>query len=69
MGLVPEIQTLDLDQVTPVKQRYRERLRNMNAEQIARLSWAEIDRIGQAFEPHQKLLAHFGYDLIASSGG
>ncbi len=69
MGLVPEIQTLDLDQVTPVKQRYRERLRNMNADQIARLSRAEIDRIGQAFEPHQELLAHFGYDLIASSGG
>ncbi len=41
----------------------------MPIREIARLSRAEIDRIGQAFEPHQELLAHFGYDLIASSGG
>lgn len=65
-ALVPEIRTLDLDQTLPVKGAYNEPLRDMNADQIARLSGDQIAAITNAFAPHEELLAAFGYPLISA---
>ncbi|MGH1579311.1 sulfotransferase [Planktotalea sp.] len=61
---VPEIKELNLDQKLLVKHDYNERLRNMNDEQISRLTQAQLEAINALMEPHQSLLAHFGYELI-----
>jgi len=64
--LVPEITSLNLDQKLLVKHIYNERLRNMNDEQIQRLSQSQLAAINALLKPHQSLLAHFGYELIPS---
>jgi hypothetical protein len=62
--LVPAFDDLVLDQRLPVKGRYDETLRDMNADHLARLPPALIPRLSRAFEPHAELLAHFGYELL-----
>jgi hypothetical protein len=63
-ALVPELNDVRLDQKVPVKGIYDEMLRNMNEQQIARLSADDLKRVNQIFEPHQDLLDYFGYSLI-----
>lgn len=62
-ALVPELDDVKLDQKIPVKGMYNEMLRDMNKEQIARLSVDDVNRINQIFAPHQDLLDYFGYSL------
>lgn len=60
-ALVPELGTVALRQRLAVKGNYDEELRDMNADQIARLSPTMRAAIDKAFEPHSDLLAAFGY--------
>lgn len=62
--LVPGLDDLDLTQRLAIKGTYDEPLRNMNAEQIARLSPEEINRANTVFGPREDILARFGYTLI-----
>ena len=62
-ALVPELDDLKLRQKVPVKRIYNEMLRNMNEQQIARLSSEDLKRINRVFEPYQDLLDYFGYSL------
>lgn len=61
---LPSLADLKLQQKIYVKHRYHEMLRNMNAQQIARLSREDIIVINRVLRPHQQLLAHFGYALL-----
>lgn len=63
-ALVPVLDDLCLRQRIPVKQRYDEPLRNMNAGQIARLTPGDVRVLNEVFAPHAALLRAFGYDLI-----
>lgn len=63
-SLVPEINTLQLDQRLFIKNNYNERLRNMNMDQINRLTPEHLQVINQVFTAERDLLAHFGYDMI-----
>ena len=63
-ALVPQLDDLDLTQRLKVKGIYDEPLRNMNAEQIARLGSEEIATATAIFAPHRQLFADFGYALI-----
>jgi hypothetical protein len=60
-GLVPELDDLNLDQRLRVKD-YDEPLRDMNEQQVRRLSAADRQTITAVLEPHRESLAHFGYD-------
>lgn len=62
--LVPEVGNIDLSQKLAVKGTYDEPLRNMNDEQIARLSADQIAIANEVFRPHAELFAHFDYSLI-----
>ena len=62
--MLPELVGLNFDQTLAVKGIYNERLRDMNADQIGRLSQQDIDRINLHFSPQEALLGHFGYGLI-----
>ncbi len=64
--LVPEFDDLDLRQRLPVKGRYHEMLTDMNARQIARLKPERIAAFNRVFRAQRDLLAHFGYDLMAT---
>lgn len=61
---LPALADLKLEQKISVKQMYDEMLRNMNAQQIARLSHEDIIVINSVLRPHQQLLAYFGYTLM-----
>lgn len=61
--LVPELDDLDLTQRIAVKGLYDEGLRNMNADQISRLSRAAAAQATAVFAAHEDLLAGFGYRL------
>jgi hypothetical protein len=61
--LVPELGDLDLTQRLSVKGSYDEELRNMNAEQIARLSDAQLAGANTVFREHEALLTAFGYAI------
>lgn len=61
-GLVPALKDINLDQQVEVKGMYNEPLRDMNRDQIARLSASDIEYLGQEFEAEQELLRFFGYD-------
>lgn len=65
-ALVPELADLDLTHARPVKGHYDEPLRDMNAEQIARLTPAQIADLDAVFAAHRALLARFGYDRVAT---
>ena len=61
--LMPELEGLDLTQKLAVKGSYDEPLRNMNKDQIARLSAAEIEMANEIFCPNAELLSHFDYSI------
>jgi hypothetical protein len=61
---LPQLSDLDLERRQLVKQTYDEPLRNMNDEQIARLSEADISQASVVFAERRDLLDHFGYELI-----
>ena len=65
-GLVPDLDDLDLTQKLAIKGTYDEPLRNMNADQIARLSHEQLDSANEIFRPNAELLSHFDYRLIES---
>ena len=61
---LPELADVDLCRQRAVKGSYNEALRNMNAEQIARLSTADIDAATEVFANRPQVLAHYGYSLL-----
>ncbi|MXP46069.1 hypothetical protein GRI43_01515 [Altererythrobacter luteolus] len=62
--LVPELAGIDLTQKLSVKQAYDEPLRNMNEQQIGRLTAEQIKVANEIFCPNADILSHFDYDLI-----
>lgn len=65
-ALVPSLADLALDRSLPVKGRYHEPLRDMNADQIARLAPGQIADLDAVFDTHRDLLAGFGYTPITA---
>ncbi|QNO28760.1 sulfotransferase [Sphingopyxis sp. OPL5] len=65
-GLVPAFADLVLDRSLPVKGRYNEVLRDMNADQIARLGPAQLADLNRVFDDHRDLLTGFGYDRVGA---
>lgn len=63
-ALAPQLDDLDLTQRLAIKGTYDEPLRNMNAEQIARLSPEEIDRANIVFGGREDIFTRFGYSLL-----
>ena len=61
--LLPQLGDLDLSQRLRVKGMYDEPLRDMNEEQISRLSPEDIAAANAVFEQHEDLLTQFGYAL------
>ncbi len=61
---MPELGPLDLTQKLEVKGTYDEPLRNMNDDQIARLSQVQLDEANSVFLEHEELLSYFNYALI-----
>ncbi len=66
--LVPELDDLNFDQKLAVKGIYDEPLRNMNADQIGRLSDRDFGIINRTFSEHEPLLHSFGYELLSPRG-
>lgn len=62
-ALVPALDDLRLSQHIPVKRIYSDRLRNMNADQIARLTARDMDLLNSVFGPNEAMFRSFGYDL------
>ena len=62
--LVPALNDIQLRQKIAVKNIYSERLRNMNAEQIAQLSSQDIAILNEEFGPSEALFQFFGYHLL-----
>ena len=62
-ALVPVLDDLDLTQRLAVKGQYDERLRNMNADQIARLSDDDLAGAARVFAPHAELFEPHGYSI------
>ena len=62
--LVPELAGIDLTQKLSVKQAYDEPLRNMNEDQIGRLTAEQIEMANEIFCPNADILSHFDYELI-----
>lgn len=67
-ALVPTLDDLDLVSAVPVKGTYNERLRNMNEDQIARLSVADIENLNTVFVENRHYLEYFGYSVIEPIG-
>lgn len=65
-AFVPELGQLDLTQKLEVKGTYDEPLRNMNDDQITRLSQSQLGEANSVFRQHQELLSYFDYELIES---
>lgn len=63
-ALVPAFADLDLARARPVKGQYHEPLRDMNADQIARLDAGQILDLNRVFDNHRALLDGLGYDRI-----
>jgi hypothetical protein len=61
--LVPELDDLNLRQKIKVKE-YNEDLRNMNDQQIERLTGDDLEQINQVFLPEKDVLDFFDYSLI-----
>jgi hypothetical protein len=64
LALVPDLGPVDLNRKIAVKGNYDESLRDMNADQIARLSPAVIDRINHVFDGHRPVLDSFGFERL-----
>jgi hypothetical protein len=60
-SIAPAVTDLDLERSIPVKGMYDEPLRNMNDEQIGRLSKEDRSVAERIFSDHSELFAHFGY--------
>lgn len=60
-NFIPELDDLRLDHRVAVKRMYDEPLRDMNADQIARLSEEDLAQLSELFSPHQDLFDSFGY--------
>jgi hypothetical protein len=65
-ALVAELADLDLARARPVKGRYHEPLRDMNAGQIARLTPEQIADLDAVFDANRPLLARFGYARLGA---
>ncbi len=63
--LVPELIDLKLTRRIAVKGMYNERPRDMNSDQIERLSDSDVKTINTVFEPHTDLLHYFNYNLMS----
>ena len=61
-AFVPALDDLALDRRVPVKGTYDEPLRDMNRQQIARLTAGDIASIRDVLLPEAALLGSFGYD-------
>ncbi|BBM83302.1 aspartyl/asparaginyl beta-hydroxylase domain-containing protein [Candidatus Uabimicrobium amorphum] len=61
---LPELEDINLNQKIPIKRRYNEFLRNMNEEQVARLSVKEIESIRPIFGQNRDILDYFGYEIL-----
>ena len=61
--VVPELGDLRLDEAIEVKGMYYEQLRDMNEEQIGRLTQEDLDIASSVFGRHQEVLDYFGYRL------
>lgn len=59
--LIPDLDDLRLNHRVEVKGMYDEPLRDMNADQIARLTDDDLAQLSKLFSPHEDLLAGFGY--------
>jgi len=60
-AMVPALADLRLDRTLPVKGRYHEPLRDMNADQIARLTTQQLIDLDAVFTAHRDNLTAFGY--------
>ena len=63
-NFVPELTDINLKQRIAVKGMYNEIPRNMNFDQLKRLSSSEIKIINTVFEPESELLNYFHYNLV-----
>lgn len=63
-SFMPVLDDIKLEQKVPVKGLYDEMLRDMNHQQISRLTKKEIFRINRIFKPNEGILNHFGYKLL-----
>lgn len=66
-SLVPELTDITLEQKIEVKGIYDEMLRDMNAQQIERLSPKDIAEINKVFYEHKTIINYFGYQILESS--
>jgi hypothetical protein len=62
---IPELGPLDSERVFEVMDQTG-RIRNLNEEQIARLSAADLAEINAVLAPHQGLLESLGYELLSA---
>ena len=62
---IPELDDIHLNQKIPIKKRYHEFLRNMNHQQIARLSSQDIREIYPIFKQNSDILHYFGYKILS----
>lgn len=63
-SIIPELDDLHLQQKIPIKGMYNEVLRNMNNQQIERLTEDDIDHINQTLTQHEGILKYFGYKIL-----
>ncbi len=63
-ALVPALDDLNLDRKLAVKGTYHERLRDMNRDQIGRLTSLDMEKLNRTFRPYRELLGFFGYGLM-----
>lgn len=61
---IPELGDLELNQKIVVKNLYFEPLRDMNLQQIKRLSRENIKEINTVFEENTGLMDYFGYEVL-----
>lgn len=61
---IPELGDLELNQRIIVKNLYFEPLRDMNIQQIQRLSRENIKEINTVFEENRGLMDYFGYEIL-----
>lgn len=64
LSFCPELEELSYQEPIGVKGLYRENIRNMNDDQIMRLSESQIETISEALTWQKDLLDFFGYELL-----
>ncbi|MBF0622115.1 MAG: sulfotransferase [Magnetococcales bacterium] len=63
-NLIPDLHDVNFQQKIKIKGRYHEQIRNMNAQQIERLSPEDIQTLNRVFHSHEVLLRRFGYSIL-----